>query len=180
MSEVLQPLESVKSGYLALFQGYGTTVQCRSHYCLCRVRRLNISSVWKKDEQPDFTKWTICWCRECYLRCDCEPSLGMAVWCVGKPIVRPEPTSTVHAQSWKMSPVGLAVITGAVVYYLVPTWYTRFLVTGKPFVWLPVHDPTPPGLDSVLVIPRCLIMPCFACDAMLPLCHVHRVYTCPV
>ena len=121
MSEVLQPLESVKSGCLASFQGYGTTVQCRSHYCLCRVRRLNISSVWKKDEQPDFTKWTISWCRECYLRCDCEPSLGMAVWCVGKPIVRPEPTSTVHAQSWKMRPVGLAVITGVVVYYLVPT-----------------------------------------------------------
>ena len=27
-----QPLESVKSGCLASFQGYGTTVQCRSHY----------------------------------------------------------------------------------------------------------------------------------------------------
>ena len=38
-----------------------------------------------------------------------------------EPIVRPEPTSTVHAQSGMMRPVGLAVITGAVVYYLVPT-----------------------------------------------------------
>ena len=51
-----------------------------------------------------------------------------------EPRVRPEPTSTVHAQSGKMRPVGLAVITGDVVYYLVPTGYTRLLVTGKPFV----------------------------------------------
>ena len=48
-----------------------------------------------------------------------------------EPRVRPEPTSTVHAQGGKMRPVGLAEITGAVVYYLVPTWYTRLLVTGK-------------------------------------------------
>ena len=51
-----------------------------------------------------------------------------------EPRVRPEPTSTVRAQSEMMRPVGLAVITGAIVYYLVPTWYTRFLVTDKPFV----------------------------------------------
>ena len=37
-----------------------------------------------------------------------------------EPRVRPEPTSTVHAQSGKMRPVSLAVITGAVVYYSVP------------------------------------------------------------
>ena len=37
-----------------------------------------------------------------------------------EPRVRPEPTSTVHAQSGKMRPVGLAMITGVVVYYLVP------------------------------------------------------------
>ena len=33
-----------------------------------------------------------------------------------EPRVRPEPTSTVHTQSGKMRPVGLAVITGVVVY----------------------------------------------------------------
>ena len=59
--------------------------------------------------------------------------------------------------------MGLAVITGDVVYYLVPTWYPRFLVTGKLVVWLPVHDPTPPGLDSVLVIPPLLAYDMFDC-----------------
>ena len=39
-----------------------------------------------------------------------------------------------RAQSEMMRLVGLAVITGDVVYYLVPTWYTRLLVTGKPLV----------------------------------------------
>ena len=37
-----------------------------------------------------------------------------------EPRGRPELTSTVHAQTGKMRPVGLAVITGVVVYYLVP------------------------------------------------------------
>ena len=134
--------------------------------CPRRVRRIKHKYCLKERWTTWFTKWTISWCRECYLRCDCEPSLGMAVWCVGKPIVRPEPTSTVHAQSWKMRPVGLAVITGDVVYYLVPTWYPRFLVTGKLVVWLPVHDPTPPGLDSVLAIPLLFAYDMFGCQ-----CH---------
>ena len=89
-----------------------------------------------------------------------------------KPRVRPEPTSTVHAQSGKLRPEGLAGITGAVCII----WYTLvhsiILVTGNFFVLLLVYDPTPPGLDSTLVIPNCLLMPCFACDAMLPLCYI--------
>ena len=50
-----------------------------------------------------------------------------------EPRVRPEPTSTVHAQSGKMRPVGLAVITCAVVLFGT-NWYTRLLVTGNLFV----------------------------------------------
>ena len=51
-----------------------------------------------------------------------------------EPRVRPEPTSTVHAQSGKMRLVGLAVITSAIVILLGTKRYTRLLVTGKPFV----------------------------------------------
>ena len=57
----LQPLESIKSGCLASFQGYGTTVQCRSH-CVslsCQEVKLkiglkelmnNLISLKKKDD----------------------------------------------------------------------------------------------------------------------------------
>ena len=67
---------------------------------------------------------------------------GVMRW---KPIGRPEPTSAVHAQNGKMRPVGLAVdrCSKAVgpssdhrccCVLFGTNWYTRLLVTGKPFV----------------------------------------------
>ena len=51
-----------------------------------------------------------------------------------EPRGRPEPTSTVHAHSGKMRPVGLAVLTGDVCVLLDTSGYTSTLVTGMLFV----------------------------------------------
>ena len=62
-----------------------------------------------------------------------------------EPRVRPEPTSTVHAQRGKIRPEGLGELRKEIrpvglagminiVMLLGTKWYTRLLVTGKPFV----------------------------------------------
>ena len=136
--------------------------------CPRRVRRLNLRFC-LKELMNDLTTLNeqIRWCRECCIerlmvthdiewRCD--------RW---EPRVRPEPTSTVHAQRGKLRPEGLAGITGAVCIIWYQLVHSIILVTGIFFVWLPVYDPTPPGLDSALVVPLCLlcydllVMPCY-------------------
>ena len=51
-----------------------------------------------------------------------------------EPRVRPEPTSTVHAQSGKLRPEGLAVITGAVCIIWYQLVHSIILFTGNLFV----------------------------------------------
>ena len=127
---------------------------------LCRVRRLNLSPVWKINNLI-----IIGWCRECYLSRGWLPAFGGDGVIVGSLELG---LSQHHPcmPEWKDEAVGPSCDDR---WYLVfwYQWLHSLFVTGKPFVWSLVHDPTPPGLDSVLVVLPLFAYAMFYCDAML-------------